>query len=146
MPGDALIKCNVELGLAEEAPVRCGIGSMLAGGRSAGGGDRGWVWQLTDVLEYAFDGNGLGDEGDDAPVRAVVGATSGRAHHGIRPRAPSIPSLRSDSAGSRCWQARVNSTGASAKSRIPSRSQFRKRRQPEPVYPDLDVPPAAATR
>jgi len=73
LPGDALIELEVGLGLAEEVPVRHRPGSILPGGRTAGGRDRRRTRRLTDVGKNLLDGRGLGDEGDDAHVRAAVG-------------------------------------------------------------------------
>ena len=63
LPGDALIKLDVGLGLAEEVPVRHRLGSILSGGRSAGSGDRRWLGGLADMGEDPLHWGGFGDEG-----------------------------------------------------------------------------------
>jgi hypothetical protein len=50
LPGDALIKRDAGLGLAEEVPVGHRLGSILPGGRSAGRADPRRLGGLADVV------------------------------------------------------------------------------------------------
>ncbi len=75
LPGDALIKRDVGLGLAEEVPVGHRPEIIVSGGRSARGGDRRRAWRLTESHENPLDGRGIGDKSDDASaIRTVVAA------------------------------------------------------------------------
>jgi len=58
-------------------PKRSKSGTGSGRSSSAGGlraDDRVRASRLADVVEHPLDGSGVGDEGDDAPVRPTVGA------------------------------------------------------------------------
>jgi hypothetical protein len=73
LPGQALVELEAGVQLGDKVPVRHRLGSIIPGGRSAGGGDRGWAWRLTEGHENALDGRGIGDEGNEAHIRRAVG-------------------------------------------------------------------------
>ena len=72
LPGDALIKHDVGLGLAEKVPVRHRLGSVVRGGTATGGGDRRRARRLTDMGENALGGSSLGQEGYNAHIRPAA--------------------------------------------------------------------------
>jgi hypothetical protein len=72
-----LVKHEAGVRLGDEVPVRHRLEIVVAGGLSAGRGGGRRMWRLTDVREDALNGNGVGNEGDDAYVAPQLGRPAG---------------------------------------------------------------------
>ena len=69
-----MVELEAWVRLGDEVPVRRRPEIIVPGRRSAGGGNRRWFGGLADMGKDTLHRGGLGDESDDAHVRAAVGA------------------------------------------------------------------------